>query len=353
MIRSNNPAAIADRRWQAILDRDGAAADDFFYAVRSTGIYCRPGCASRLPRRQNVEFFDSPLQAELAGYRACKRCQPGDSAKSDPNLERLTRACRFIEQAERMPSLDAVAREVKLSPHHLHRLFKEQLGLTPRAYAAARRVGRLQQALAEGNSVTDAIYAAGYHSSGRCYAEAEGVLGMSPRQYRARGKEQTIRFALTGCSLGRLLVAVTEKGVCQIALGDNDASLRDQLLATFPAAKEVKCDERLAELLAEVVAFVDAPTAAVPFPLDIRGTAFQRRVWQALQQIPPGETRTYRQLAAAVGQPTAVRAVASACAANTLAVAVPCHRVLRSNGQLSGYRWGPGRKQKLLDRERT
>ena len=352
MIRSESPPSLSERRWQAVIDRQTADSEPFVYAVRSTGIYCRPGCASRLPKRSNVEFFAGPLQAEAAGYRACKRCRPNQSLGDAPQVERLIAACRFIERAERVPSLTEVAAEVGLSPAHLQRLFREHLGLSPREYAAARRVRRLQETLVEGASVTDAIYRSGYESTGRCYAEATAVLGMSPKEYRARGRDQAIRFALTDCWLGRLLVAVTEKGVCQIAIGDDDAGLRSKLLATFPAAEEVTSDDSLAKLLAEVVAVVESPRKTVPFPLDIQGTVFQRRVWQALQAIPPGETRTYRQLAAEVGRPSAVRAVASACAANTLAVAIPCHRVLRSTGAISGYRWGPERKGKLLERER-
>jgi AraC family transcriptional regulator of adaptative response/methylated-DNA-[protein]-cysteine methyltransferase len=340
-----------DERWTAVVARDRTAIGRFVYAVRSTGVYCRPGCASRLPNRKNVRFFDSWAQAEAAGYRACKRCRPKHSATADSAAEQLIRACRFIDQSQ-SASLREIAGHVGLSPHYLHRVFRRRLGVTPKQYASARRTERLKVQLSLGEPVTRAIYAAGFATSGRCYAQAAGILGMTPKQFRDRGKAVSIRFATAACDLGRVLVAVTERGVCQIALGESDAALRADLLTRFPAARRVAHDRRLAELLRAVVSLIESPTAAPSFPLDIRGTAFQQQVWLALQSVPPGKTLSYSELAAAIGRPRAVRAVASAVAANALAVAVPCHRVIRSDGGLGGYRWGTERKKALLERER-
>jgi AraC family transcriptional regulator of adaptative response/methylated-DNA-[protein]-cysteine methyltransferase len=319
------------------------------YAVRTTGIFCRPGCSSRLPRRANVEFFDSPAEARAAGYRPCRRCRPAGAP--DPQAERVVRACRFIEASGGAARLSAVAAHVSLSARQLHRLFRERLGVTPREYAAGRRVQSLQAGLANGQPVARAIYGAGYGSAGRCYAEGQRVLGMTPRQYRDRGRGCDIRYAIVICTLGRVLVAATERGVCRIAFGDDDAALRSALLARFPEARRVTRDYDFARLLRGVVKFIDRPAAVCPFPLDIRGTAFQRRVWRALQHVPPGETRTYGELAAAIGQPGAARAVGAACGANPVAVAVPCHRAVRGDGGLGGYRWGVPRKAALLERE--
>lgn len=352
MSRSIATTSRDDVRWSAVVARDPGTGGDFVYAVRTTGIYCRPGCSSRPPNRRNVEFFDSPAAAEKAGYRACRRCQPNRERRSHSGDERLVRACRFIEQSAGTARLSAVAEHVSLSLRQLHRLFRAQLGLTPREYAAGRRVRALQQGLARGRSVTQAIYGAGYGSAARCYAEGSQVLGMTPKQYRDGGESCSIRFAITDCALGRVLVAVTDRGVCRIALGDDDAALRSELQAQFPTARQLTRDREFGRLLAAVVKFIDRPTAACPFPLDIRGTAFQQRVWQALQQIPRGDTRTYSELAAAIGRPGAARAVGAACGANPLAVAVPCHRAVRGDGKSSGFRWGPSRKQALLERER-
>ncbi len=350
MSRSTTVRDRSAKRWAAVVARD-AAAGQFVYAVRTTGIFCRPGCASRLPRRENVAFFDTPAEALAAGYRPCRRCRPGENSASDPQTARVVRACRFIEASGGSARLPAVAAHVSLSARQLHRLFLDRLGVTPREYAAGRRVQSLQAELANGRPVTRAIHAAGYGSAGRCYAEGQRVLGMTPKQYRDRGRGAAIRFAVTECALGRVMVAVTERGVCRIALGDGDAALRSELLARFPEARQVTRDADFGRLLRAVVKFIDRPLHECPFPLDIRGTAFQRRVWQALQLVAPGETRTYGELAAAVGQPGAARAVGAACAANPLAVAVPCHRAVRADGKLGGYRWGVRRKAALLQRE--
>jgi AraC family transcriptional regulator of adaptative response/methylated-DNA-[protein]-cysteine methyltransferase len=297
-----------------------------------------------------VRYFDSWAQAEAAGYRACKRCRPNQLSTVDHLADQLVRACRFIEESE-SPSLSEIAKYVGLSPYHLQRVFHKRLGVTPKQYASARRVERLRLQLSLGEAVTNAIYGAGFGTSGRCYAQAAGILGMTPKQYRDRGKDASIRFAIVSCCLGRVLVAKTEKGVCQIALGNSDAALRADLLARFPAARQISPDKDLCELVSAVVALIDSPASDQAFPLDIRGTAFQQKVWLALRAIPPGETITYSELATAIGRPEAVRAVASACAANSLAVVVPCHRVVRSDGSLGGYRWGIARKKALLERE--
>lgn len=351
MLPTDSSNATADNRWAAIVQRDAAADGRFVYAVRTTGVYCRPHCASRRPNRRNVEFFDSPIQAEAAGYRACRRCRPKSDATTDPSAEKLIRACRFIEQAEVSPTLAEIADHVAASPDALHRLFRTRLGVTPKEYAVAHRANRLKSQLQGGTPVTQAIYAAGYESSGRCYTESDKVLGMTPKRYRDGGPGTCIRFAVARCALGRVLVAATDKGVCRIAFGDDDDDLRAGLLAAFPAAEQVTRDPAFAELLAAVLTFIEAPGKTCPFPLDIRGTAFQQKVWRALQAIPPGETRSYSEVGEAIGRSGAARAVASACAANSLAVAVPCHRVVRRNGDLSGYRWGPARKQAMLNRE--
>jgi AraC family transcriptional regulator, regulatory protein of adaptative response / methylated-DNA-[protein]-cysteine methyltransferase len=347
---STSPNA-GNEQWLAIIERDPAAVGRFVYAVRTTGVYCHPNCRSRRPNRKNVRFFARPRDAEAAGFRACQKCRPNQIAGADAPDERVLRACRFIERAQTPPSLADIAQHVGLNPQYLHRLFRKQLGVTPKQYSSARRVARLKKSLIDGESVTRAVYQAGYASNGRCYAQANGVLGMTPKQYQGGGQRSHVRFATVGCRLGRLLVAVTEKGVCEIALGDDDVELRADLMARLPAAEQVTPDSKLRRWLAAVVALVDSPAEIQEFPLDIRGTAFQQQVWRALQAIPPGETRSYSEIAAAIGRPDAVRAVASAVAANPLAVAVPCHRVIHKSGTLSGYRWGKDRKKRLLAAE--
>lgn len=351
MTQSDSAATRSDARWEAVARRRSEPAHPFVYGVRTTGVYCRAECASRLPKRRNVEFFDTAEQAESAGYRACRRCRPDLAAASDSAAQRLTRACRFIDQAAHPPRLEELASHVGLSAAHVHRLFRTRLGLTPREYAATRRARRLKRELKSGTSVSSAIFASGYGSSGRCYAEAPAVLGMTPRQYRNRGRDARIRFAVAECWLGRVLVAVTDKGVCHIALGDDDAELSRSLRAVFPDAARVTPDAAFSGLLASVVALVERPSASCDFPVDIQGTAFQARVWRALRTIPPGTTRSYSEVARLIGRPGSARAVASACAANRLAVAVPCHRVVCGDGSLSEYRWGSQRKRALLDRE--
>lgn len=342
-----------DARWAAVQARDAAFDGQFFHAVATTGVYCRPSCGARLPRRENVSFHASAADAERAGFRPCRRCRPGEPSTAQRHALGVTLACRAIESAETPPDLAALAAAAGLSPHHFHRVFKTLTGVTPRAYARAHRAGRVRETLGEAGTVTQALHDAGYPSQARFYDEAAGVLGMAPRVYRGGGADTTIRFALAECALGALLVAATAQGVCAIALGDDPAPLLQELQDRFPRAELIGADAAFEQLVARIVTHVENPLMPVPpdLPLDIRGTAFQQRVWQALREIPPGATRTYSQLAQHIGEPAAVRAVASACAANALAVLVPCHRVVRTDGSLSGYRWGVARKRALLARE--
>lgn len=349
----NRPVAppvteLDERRWAAVLARDPAAEAGFVYAVRTTGVYCRPGQGGRLPRRENLQFFDSPAQAEAAGYRPR---QVDGTAAAQRRAQRVASACRQIEQAEREPALAQLAAAAGLSPWHFQRLFKAQTGLTPKGYAAACRARRLREQLAIAGSVTEALYEAGFGSSGRLYEAADAALGMTPGAYRRGGPEQDLYFALGECSLGSVLVAQSSRGVCAILLGDEPQALLEDLQRRFPRANLIGADADFERCVAQVVGFIEAPALGLDLPLDVRGTAFQQRVWQALGQIPPGSTASYAQIAALIGAPGAVRAVAGACAANCLAVAIPCHRVVRSDGGLSGYRWGVARKQQLLDRE--
>lgn len=341
----------SDPRWAWLVARDPAADGRFWYGVRSTGIYCRPGCASRTPNPRNVSFHDSPEAARAAGLRACRRCNPDGLSPAAETAALVARACRAIAAAERAPSLAVLADDADLSTAQFHRLFKAQVGMTPAAYARSLRAGRVRDALAAGTRVTDALYDAGYGSSGRFYADADAAIGMTPRRYRAGGAGEVLRFAIGATSLGAVLVASGNRGVAAILLGDDaDALVRD-LQDRFPGATLIGGDAGYEALVAQVVALVEAPGAGHALPLDIRGTAFQARVWHALTRIPAGRTASYAEIAAAIGTPRATRAVAGACAANPLAVAVPCHRVVRTDGAPSGYRWGLARKQALLARE--
>jgi len=340
-----------DPRWQTVLRRDKEADGTFVYAVRSTGVYCRPSCASRRANPENVSFFPSPEAAEAQGFRPCLRCHPRGQSPAEASAALIAAACRMIEESEEMPSTEDLARRIGLSPFHFHRQFKALTGMTPRGYGAAHRGGRLREALASGASVTAAIHEAGFGSASRFYEAADSVIGMSPSAFRKGGAKAEIRFALAQCSLGAILVASTEKGLCAISLGDEPEPLLIELQNRFPQARLIGGDAAFEALVARVVAFVEAPGTGLDLPLDIRGTAFQQRVWQALRDIRAGETVSYAELAARIGDPKAVRAVAGACAANTLAVAIPCHRVVRSDGAISGYRWGVARKREILDRE--
>lgn len=348
---SANPAADDAARWAALRARDPAADGVFVYSVRTTGVYCRPSCAARPARPENVAFHATTADAERAGFRPCKRCKPDQPPRAARQAEQVAALCRIIERAERVPTLDELARRAGLSAFHTHRLFKSVTGVTPRAYAAAHRARRVRGELAARATVTEAIYGAGYGSSARFYEASNELLGMTPTAYRAGGKGLAIRYALGTCSLGSVLVAATERGVCAILLGDDRPALVRDLAARFPRAQLVDCDAAFAELVAQVVALVEQPGLGAELPLDIRGTAFQQRVWTALRRIPAGQTASYADVARRIGAPRAVRAVAQACAANPLAVAIPCHRVVRQGGDLSGYRWGVERKRTLLARE--
>jgi len=350
--RAANSFPDDESRWQAVIGRDPAADGAFFYSVKTTGVYCRPTCPARPALRKNVGFHDTCRDAEAAGFRPCKRCRPTEQSLAERHAALVARACRLIEESEQPPSLDELAAAVGLSRYHFHRLFKAQTGLTPRGYAAARRTRRLRDELARRPTVTEAIYGAGFHSNSRFYESANGVLGMTPKAFRSGGVGTSIRFAVGETWLGSILVAASDKGVCAILLGDDPDDLARDLQDQFPKARLIGGDPDFEQLVAKVVGFVEAPATGLDLPLDIRGTAFQQRVWEALRQIPAGSTATYTQIATRIGRPKSVRAVARACAANALAVAIPCHRVVRTDGSLSGYRWGVERKGDLLQRER-
>jgi AraC family transcriptional regulator of adaptative response/methylated-DNA-[protein]-cysteine methyltransferase len=350
-MQTQNTFATEQARWDAVRARDEAADGAFVYSVRSTGVYCRPSCPSRPARPENVAFHDSCEAAEAAGFRACLRCQP----KAPPLAERralaVARACRLIETADVEPDLDSLAREAGMSRFHFHRVFKAHTGITPKAYFAARRAERVKRELPQAASVTDALYEAGFNSSGRFYAASKDMLGMAPSAFRAGGSGETIRFAVGACSLGAILVAATGQGICAILMSDDPDALVRDLQDRFPRAELVGGDASFEQLVARVVGFVESPGIGLDLPLDVRGTAFQQRVWQALREIPAGQTVSYAELAERVGLPAGARAVAGACAANAIAVAIPCHRVVRNDGSISGYRWGVERKQALLERD--
>ncbi len=342
----------ADQRWEALQRRDKTADGQFVVGVTSTGIYCRPGCPSRLPRRENVQFFASNEEARRAGFRPCKRCKPDGVSIEEALTKAVTEASALIEAAEAAPDFEAIAAKVGLSRHHLHRAFKRIAGVTPGAYAKSLREQRAVAALKAGSRVTEAIYGAGYASASRFYETLVPKLGLKPGAFAKRGAGETIRFAVGACSLGSVLAAVTEKGVCAIELGGDPQSLVAALQHDFPHAELIGGDAGFEEILAGVVGFVEKPALGLGLPLHVRGTAFQLKVWEAMRAIAPGHTASYKELAAKAGVPGAVRAVAGACAANKIAVAIPCHRVVRTGGALSGYRWGVERKAALLARER-
>jgi AraC family transcriptional regulator of adaptative response/methylated-DNA-[protein]-cysteine methyltransferase len=347
------PSVTDDPRWQQIVERNRSADGKFWYSVETTGVYCRPSCASRAANPRNVQIHDTLDSARTSGFRACKRCNPdGDSAETI-NAALVEKACRIIEQSETPPSLDELADAVELSPGYFHRMFKRVTGLTPKAYADAQQAKRMREGLGgAAASVTDAIYAAGYSSSSRLYEKSNALLGMTPTRYRGGGAQERIRFAVGQSSLGAILVASTDKGVVAILLGDDPETLLNDLEKRFPKADLVGGDRAYEERVARIVGFVEAPDTALDLPLDIRGSAFQQRVWEALRKIPAGATASYADIARQIGEPLAVRAVAGACASNKLAIAIPCHRVVRSDGALSGYAWGIDRKRQLLELER-
>jgi AraC family transcriptional regulator of adaptative response/methylated-DNA-[protein]-cysteine methyltransferase len=341
-----------EARWQAVQSRDAGANGHFVYAVRTTGVYCHPGSPARLPRREHVEFFESAAAAEAAGYRPSRRVRGDRTAAAAEHAARVAQACRLIESSETPPSLDALAAQTGMSPFHFHRIFKAETGLTPRAYADAYRARKLRETLnAADGTITDAIYGAGFGSSSRFYEASEKILGMRVREYRAGGTGTVIRFAVGQSSLGAILVAQSQRGICAILLGDDPDRLVRDLQDLFPKADLTGGDAGFERLIAQVVGLIETPAIGLNLPLDVRGTAFQQRVWRALREIPPGATVSYAEIAERIGAPKAVRAVAQACAANHIAVAIPCHRVVRRDGAISGYRWGVERKRELLRRE--
>lgn len=344
-------AVLSDQRWSTVVARDPKADGKFYYSVRTTGVYCRPSCGSRTPRPENVRFFLTAAEAEQAGFRPCKRCKPDQPSLVEQHAELVASLCRQIESAETPPSLAVLAQAAGMSTFHVHRVFKAVTGLTPKTYAAAHRANKIRDELVRRGSVTDAIYGAGYNSNGRFYEESNRLLGMTPTTFRSGGDKAAIRFALGQCSLGAILVAASERGVCAILIGDDPETLACDLQDRFPKADLIGGDAGFEEWVAKVVGFVEMPKLGLDLPLDIRGTAFQQRVWRALREIPAGSTVSYTEIAQRIGSPKAVRAVAGACAANALAVAIPCHRVVRNDGNLSGYRWGVERKRALLERE--
>jgi AraC family transcriptional regulator of adaptative response/methylated-DNA-[protein]-cysteine methyltransferase len=341
-----------DARWSAVVARSPGADGTFVYSVRTTGVYCRPSCGARRARPEHVRFHTGPAEAEQAGFRACRRCRPDQPSRAEQHAALVVAACRMLELADPVPTLGPLAAEAGMSPFHFHRVFRSVTGVTPKAYATAHRGRRVRRELAKRGRVSAAIYDAGYGSSGGFYQEATEVLGMRPAEYREGGLNAEIRFALGQCSLGAILVARSTRGVCAIHLGDDPEALVRELQDRFPHATLIGGDAEFEALVARVVGLVEAPGVGTELPLDVQGTAFQQRVWRALREIPAGTTASYTEIARRIGAPTAVRAVARACAANPLAVAIPCHRVVRTDGALSGYRWGVERKRTLLGRER-
>ena len=344
--------SIDNDRWSAVLRRDRSVDGLFLYAVKTTGVYCRPSCGARRALRQNVSFYASWQEAERMGFRPCKRCRPRETGGSaGEHVGAVIRACRQIEESADVPTLRELARESGLSPFHFQRVFKSVTGVTPKVYADAQRAERARKALQRGDTVTGAIYEAGFNTSGRFYAASDNMLGMRPSSFRSRGSGETIRFAVGKCSLGSILVASTKRGICAILLGDDPDALLRELQDSFSSAQLIGGDAAYEQLVAQVVGFIETPGGSLDLPLDIQGTVFQKRVWDAIRAIPSGSTSSYAEIARRIGRPRASRAVAAACGSNKIAIAIPCHRVVRSDGSLSGYRWGIDRKRRLLEGE--
>lgn len=349
--QAHSPSVADDPRWARIVARDKTADGHLWFSVSTTGVYCRPSCPSRRANPTNVRLHDSLENAKATGFRPCRRCNPDGLSIDAENAALIAKACRIIEESEEEPALDELAASVQLSPGYFHRIFKAAAGVTPKQYAATHRAAKVRDGLASAGSVTEAIYDAGFNSSGRFYEKSTDMLGITPSQYRAGGPGEDIKFAVGQSSLGAILVASSQKGVAAILLGDDPEKLLRDLQDRFPKARLIGADRDYEARVARVVGFVEAPHIGLDLPLDVRGTAFQRRVWRALREIPVGTTISYAEIAQRIGAPKAVRAVAGACAANNLAVAIPCHRVVRNDGALSGYAWGVERKRALIDRE--
>jgi AraC family transcriptional regulator of adaptative response/methylated-DNA-[protein]-cysteine methyltransferase len=350
-VAASEAANPNDPRWAAIVARDASADGRFVYSVRTTGVYCRPSCAARRARFENVSFHATCADAERAGFRPCLRCKPNGLSQNEQIANKIAAVCRLIEEAEEKPTLQKLAEFAQWSTYHMQRVFKATTGVSPAEYAAAQRGKRIHRTLKEETTVTDAIYAAGYASSSRFYETSTPLLGMTPSNYREGGAGANVAFAIGECSLGSVLVARSERGICAILLGDDSQILIEDLSRRFPLARITRGETDFEKLLDDVIQLVDSPRKAINLPLDIKGTAFQRRVWQALRKIPAGSTATYSDISKSIGAPKSVRAVARACAENPIAVAIPCHRVIAKNGSLAGYRWGLERKRKLLDGE--
>jgi AraC family transcriptional regulator of adaptative response/methylated-DNA-[protein]-cysteine methyltransferase len=349
----NNPEL-----WNAVVSRDASRDGSFVFAVRSTGIYCRPSCPARRPRREQVRFFQVAEAAEQAGFRACRRCHPRRAAADDPQIDLVRRICHAIdEHGEEPMTLKTLSTETGVSAPHLQRTFKSVMGITPRQYAESRRLSQFKSKVKNGASVTDAMYDAGYGSSRGLYEKSSARLGMTPATYGRGGQGMRIIYTITGCPLGRVLVAATERGVCSVALGDSDSELSTALFAEYPNAsidsRDTLISPSLNLWLGKVLDHLNGKSPRVDLPLDVQATAFQWQVWEELQRIPLGATRSYQEIARAIGKPKAVRAVAGACAGNHLALIIPCHRVIREDKSLGGYKWGLRRKQELLERERA
>jgi AraC family transcriptional regulator, regulatory protein of adaptative response / methylated-DNA-[protein]-cysteine methyltransferase len=350
-LNSLPPPVADDPRWGRIVARDKTVDGRLWYSVTTTGVYCRPSCPSRTANPRNVQLHDTLQSARATGFRPCRRCNPDGASLESENAALIAKACRIIEDSEEEPPLEKLADAIGRSPSYFHRLFKATTGLTPKAYAAANRAKRIRQGLIPGTTVTEVIYDAGFNSSGRFYENATDMLGMTPSQYRAGGRNEEIKFAVGQTALGAILVASSAKGVASILLGDDPDELVRNLQDRFPNAHLIGANRDYEALVARVVGFVEAPNIGLDLPLDVRGTAFQHRVWRALQEIAVGETASYAEIARRIGSPKAARAVAAACAANNFAVAIPCHRVQRKDGSHSGYAWGVERRRLLLDRE--
>ena len=335
----------------AVARRDRTADGSFVYSVRSTGVYCLPSCPSRRPLPENIAFHDTPAAAEAAGFRPCRRCRPEIAGRSHPHRDAVIAACRRIEREAASPTLTQLAAASTLSPQHFHRVFRAMTGVTPKAYATSVRAARLRGALAGAGSVTQALYDCGFNAASRFYARADAMLGMAPRSWRRAGEGETLRFVVGSCALGEILVAGSAYGICTVDLGSDAGTLVRDFQERFARADIVPGDARFGRLAARVIALVETGGGDPELPLDIRGTVFQHRVWEALRAIPMGQTLSYAELAAHIGAPAAVRAVAGACAANRLAVLIPCHRIVRGDGSASGYRWEVARKRALLLRE--
>lgn len=350
---ADNKFKSSESRWQAVVDRNAAANGEFYFSVLTTGVFCKPSCGARLPNRENVDFHDTAEAAEKAGFRPCKRCKPTSGSLEQRHAALVEKICRFIENAEEEPNLQEMAKHADMSPHHFNRVFKKVTGLTPKQYVIGRRSESLKKELSQGSNVTDAIYSAGFNAASRFYEGAKPRLGMPASSFKAGGKGIEIRYTIESCWLGFILIAASEKGICSILFGDEETALQADLKRRFPHATLEPSDSEsdYKTWVSEVLSLIKEPSGGLNLPLDIHGTAFQERVWRALQTIPAGETASYAEVAKKIGHPKASRAVAAACAANPVAVVIPCHRVVRANGDLSGYRWGTERKQHLLDME--